>query len=52
MIPYWNKIIEYQFDMYVKYMLDLYFLPHMIMGQQDQIAEYLNLWRISNLCKP
>jgi hypothetical protein len=43
-------------DLYMWFWLQAWFMPHYIIGKQDQWKEWtnssLNGWRVSNLCKP
>ena len=43
-------------DLYMWFWLQAWFMPHYIIGKQDQWKDWtnstLNGWRVSNLCKP
>ena len=54
--PMKNDRIDDVLDLYVWFWLQAWFMPHYVIGKQDEwkdwVGSSLNGWRVSNLCKP
>lgn len=51
-MPHVEKFLDFQVWLFLQW----YYMPHYVIGKQDQWKEWagssLNGWRSSNLCKP